>query len=82
LYDEQVVHEEGETTRWIMREGRKWKDYGWWWKGRRVDMKKKCNFTKTETYFRIMESINEEIDISGDINENIHTHKENSANHA
>jgi len=45
-------------------------------------MKKKCNFTKTETYFRIMESINEEIDISGDINENIHTHKENSANHA
>jgi len=29
-----------------------------------------------------MESINEDVDISGDINENSHTHKENPANHA
>jgi hypothetical protein len=29
-----------------------------------------------------MESINEDVDISGDINENTHAHKENSANHA
>lgn len=36
-----------------------------------VAVEKKCNITKTNRYFRIMESINEDIDIMESINEDV-----------